>query len=151
MTWNIESLKPHQYALTEILLSQLPDLVFISEPQSFQTDISELLKTVAHEYCYWLNSEDLYDSDLPLVKSKAHGGTLAMWRRSLDPYIQIHPVQTSAFLPIILQQPSMRSSAHIAIYLPTSGKEYEFITELASLKNCLDEIRENYNEPAIFI
>ena len=151
MTWNIEALKPHQYVLTEILLSQLPDLVFISEPQTFQTDISQLMKTVAHEYCYWLNSDDLYEPDLHLVKSKAHGGTMVMWRRSLDPHIQIHPVLTSAFLPIILQPPSTRPSVHIAIYLPTSGKEYEFITELASLKNCLDEINEKYSQPAIFI
>ena len=151
MTWNVEGIKPHQYFLSEVLLSKLPDLVFLSEPQIYQCDIGIPMKTVCHEYCYWLNSDDLYDQDLPLVKSKAKGGTLALWRKWLDPYISVHPVQSTAFLPLILQLPGAQTSVHIAVYLPTSGKDYEFISELADLKNCLDEIQEKYVNPVIFV
>ena len=89
MTWNIECVKPHQFVLTDILLSKLPDLVFLSEPQIFQTDIANQMLLVKHEYCYWLNSEDRLEPDLPLVQSKAVGGTLAMWKGWLDPYITV--------------------------------------------------------------
>ena len=111
MTWNIECVKPHQYFLSEILLSQLPDLVFISEPQVFQSDIDILMMTVKHEYCYSLNSDDLIDPDLPLLKSKAVGGTLAMWRKEMDPHITVYPVQSSAFIPLVLQLPGMITSS----------------------------------------
>ena len=134
-----------------MLLSELPDLVFISEPQVYQTDIENALNTVSHEYCFWLNSDDLYDHDLPLVKSKAAGGTLAMWKKSLDPHISIHPVQSSAILPVVLQLPGARTSVHIAVYLPTSGKEYEFISELASLKICIEELQGKHGNPVIFL
>ena len=151
MTWNIECVKPHHYALSDVLLSQLPDLVFLSEPQVYQTDIGYQMSTVKHEYCYWLNSDDLFDPDLPLVKSKAVGGTLAMWRKWLDPLITVHPIQSSAILPLVLQLPGAKTSVHIAIYLPTSGKEYDFISELANLKNCLDDLRDLYENPVLFI
>ena len=151
MTWNIEGIKPHHYVLSEVLLSQLPDLVFLSEPQTYQTDIEYPMGSVKHEYCYWLNGDDTLDPDLPLVKSKASGGTLAMWRRWLDPFITVHHVQSSAILPLVLQLPGARTSVHIAIYLPTSGKEYEFLSELANLKNCLDMLRGLYDNPVIFV
>ena len=148
MTWNIEGIKPHQYFLSEALLSQLPDLVFLSEPQAFQCDMDPAMKSVCHEYCHWLNSEDLYDQDLPLVKSKSKGGTLAMWRKWLDPHISVHPVQSPAFLPLILQLPGALTSVHIAVYLPTSGKEYEFISELANQSRfhpCIISLEANKN------
>ena len=151
MTWNIENIKPNQYFLSDLLLSQQPDIVHISEPQTYQSDIALCMNNVKHEYCYWLNSDDIYDPDLPLEKSKAVGGTLAMWRTWLDPYLHVHPVQTSAFLPIVLQLPGAVTSVHIVIYLPTSGKEYEFISELANLKNCLEELEDLYDSPVFFI
>ena len=98
------------------------------------------MATVCDEYCYYLNSDDLYDMDLPFEKSKAVGGTLGMWRKWLEPYIHVHPVQTSAILPLVLQLPGTKTSVHIGIYLPTSGKDYEFVSELAYLNNCLDEL-----------
>ena len=151
MTWNIENIKPNQYFLSDLLLSQQPDIVHIAEPQTYQSDIDLCLINVKHEYCYWLNSDDIYDPDLPLEKSKAVGGTLTMWRAWLDPYLHVHPVQTSAFLPLVLQLPGAVTSVHIAIYLPTSGKEYNFISELANLKNCLEELDDLYDSPVFFI
>ena len=151
MIWNIECYKPHQHVLDGVLLSKLPDLAFVSEPQAYQADIEQLTRGIRHEYCHLLNSDDLYDQDLPLTKSRAVGGTLALWRRWLDPYISPYPTHTSAFLPLILKLPGTRISVHIALYLPTHGKDTEFISELASLKNCIDEILAKYNYPLIFI
>ena len=74
-----------------------------------------------------------------------------MWRRSLDPHITVHPVQTSAFLPLVLQLPDIMTSVHLVLYLPTSGKEYEFISELANLKNCLNELIDMYDSPVLFL
>ena len=115
----------------ELLLSNLPDLVLLSEPQCYQSDIRQLMNGLVHEYDYHLNSDDLLDPDIPLAKSRAKGGTLALWRKYLDPYITIYQVQSSSFLPLILRLPDSRISVHVAIYLPTHGRDIEFLSELA--------------------
>ena len=109
------------------------------------------MRGIQHEYCHYLNSDDLYDPELPLVKARAVGGTLAMWRKWLDPYVSIYPTQTSAFLPLILKIPGTRISVHMALYLPTHGKDPEFISEFASMKNCIEEISVLHNNPLLFI
>ena len=151
MTWNIEGLKANIFVLSEILLTSLPDLVFLSEPQIYLTDIQEQLSYVEHEYCYWLNSADLLDPELPQTKSRATGGTLALWRKCLDPYVSVHPCQSSSFLPIILKLPGSKTSIHVALYFPTHGKDAEFISEMANLKNCLDDLACLYHDPVIYI
>ena len=65
--------------------------------------------------------------------------------------VVIHPFQSSAFLPLVLQLPNTRPSVHIAVYLPTHGKDAEFMSELANLKNCIDEVLGIYDDPLIFI
>ena len=144
-------MKTHQYFLEQLLLSNLADLVLLSEPQAYQTDIRQLMKGIGHEYNFWLNSDDLQDPELPLVKSRAKGGTLALWRKWLDPYISVHPVQTSAFLPLVLKLPDTRISVHVALYLPTHGRDTEFVSELAALKNCIDDIKNIHKDAAVFI
>ena len=86
-----------------------------------------------------------------MVKSRAVGGTMVLWRKWIDPFVTIHPVSSSAFLPIILKVPDAQISIHIAIYLPTSGKEAEFVAELASLQICLENLLEMYDDPVIYI
>ena len=124
-----------------------PDLVFISEPQAFQCDIQALFDPFVGDYGYYLNSEDVMCPDLPLEKSKANGGTMIMWREKLTPYIKIINVSSSSFLPFIISIPGVATSAHIVLYLPTSGKETEFISALASLDACLEVIKEDYACP----
>ena len=151
MTWNIECLKPHQFVLADTLLSRLPDIVSIGEPQVYQADVSQLMSCLNQEYCYSLNSEDVFDPELPQIKSRAVGGTLALWRKWLDPYVTILPTQSPAFLPLLLRLPGARISVHIAIYLPTHGKDPDFIDVMAALKNCIDDINNKYIKPIIFI
>ena len=109
------------------------------------------MKGVQHEYCYNLNSEDLRDPELPYIKSRASGGTLALWRKQLDPFVSIYSVESSAFLPLILTLPGAKVSVHITVYLPTHGKDEEFMSEIAALENCIDELLDMYDDPLIFI
>ena len=151
LTWNIENVKTHKYFLQELILSEVPDLVLLSEPQSYQTDIRQALEGVQQEYDFWLNSDDMYDPELPLIKARAVGGTLALWRRWLEPYISVYPVQSSAFLPLVLKLPDSRTSVHIALYLPTHGRDADFVSELANLKNCIDDICTIHKDALVFI
>ena len=103
------------------------------------------------EYSSSLNSEDLHNPDLPMTSNKAKGGTLVMWKSDLDPYITVHCTDSSAFLPIVIDSPNVQTSIHVALYLPTSGKEAEYLAELASLRLTLEELSLKYPNPAIFI
>ena len=128
-----------------------PDLVFLSEPMTFQCDLLNQMEYFKGEYCASLNSEDLHNPELPLISSRAKGGTLVMWKSSLDPFISTYITDTSSFLPIILELPSCRVSIHIGIYLPTAGQDSQYIAELAKLRSTLDELLLKYRNPVIFL
>ena len=128
-----------------------PDIVFITEPQSFQMDIKTHMEYFYGEYSSYLNSEDLYDQNLPLYSNCAHGGTLIMWRKFLHQFITVVEVDSSSYLPIILCLPDCLPSIHVCLYLPTSGKEAQFLRDLASLKVTLDDFLATYPDGAIFI
>ena len=85
MTWNIEGLRRNIFNLKYFIEQQqhtpgnklqAPDLILLSEPQIFATDIDLVLTHLRGEYSWFLNSEDKHDPELPMVKSRAHGGTL---------------------------------------------------------------------------
>ena len=135
LTWNIEGIKKNIFTLAEVLKTEMPSLVFLSEPMVYQSDIGQVVQYLQHEYCYYLNSEDNFDPDLPFIKSKAKGGTMLLWRKWLDPYIKVVNVASSAFLPIVVAIPGSHISVHVALYLPTHGQDTEFVSELANLRN----------------
>lgn len=151
LTWNIEGIKNNIFMLTEVLKDDSPDFVFLSEVQIFQCDLSYVAQFIAGEYCYHLNSEDSCDPELPLVQNRAKGGTMLLWRKWLDPFVNVINVNTAAFLPIVFTLPGSRPSVHVALYLPTYGQDTEFVSELASLQNCLDDLLDTYTDPLIFI
>ena len=78
ITWNIEGLKSQLFVFTELLLKHLPDLVFISEPLVFKTNVRQYLAYVEHEYCFHLNTDEVSDQLLSFQKSHAKGGTLVL-------------------------------------------------------------------------
>ena len=117
----------------------------------FQCDVKPLLASVQGEYSHFLNSEDLFTPELPMEKSKAKGGTMLLWDRSLDPYVKILPSPTPAVLPMVLKLPNFTISCHIVIYLPTSGQETEFVSAMANLDSCLSEIYLKYEGCPVFI
>ena len=117
-----------------------PSLVFLSEPQTFQSDIARYMDYFRGQYSFFLNSEDLHDLDIPLLSNRAKGGTLVMWEASLDPFVSVHASDTSAFWPIVLQIPNTKTSIHVALYLPTAGQDTAYLAELAKMRVSLDEL-----------
>ena len=70
-----------------------------------------------------------------------------MWKSTLDPYIKVLPTSASSSLPILLSVPGLQVTAHIAVYLPTSGKDPEFTSALSALDVTLTMIEEEYACP----
>ena len=99
----------------------------------------------------FLNSEDLYDPELAMISSRIVGGTLSLWAKYLDPYVTIHKPTTSSFTVMILQLPGSVVTIHVALYLPTSGKDSNFISELTNLRICLTELAAIYPHSLVFI
>ena len=75
------------------------------------------MRPVSGQYCYHLNSNDLHDPELATIRNRSIGGTLVMWTKSLDPYVSIHTVSTTSFIPLIHKLPGYPLSIHIALYL----------------------------------
>ena len=137
--------------LKNVLSSYKVGLACISEPQLFQCDTYQIFQYLEGEYCWHLNSEDLLDPELPLVKTRAHGGTLMIWLKELDPYVEVITNTSTAFLPIILKMPGLKTSIHVSIYLPTHGKDSEFVSDVADLRNCLDDLTRIHADAVIYI
>ena len=151
LTWNIESVKKNIFLLKDTLENEDISLAFLSEPQIFQADIINLIGYVNGDFCYFLNSQDLYDPELPLVSSHAIGGTLCLWRKSLDPFITVYKTTSPSFTPIVLSLPDHGVSIHVGLYLPTHGKDAEFVSDLAELGICLDELADKYPRALFYI
>ena len=116
-----------------------------------QCDAPSLLQTFRGCYSSFLNSEDFHSPELALDKTKAKGGTMILWKSVLDPFISIIPTESSSIAAILLNYPGYCISAHLAIYLPTAGKEVEFVSALASLDSCLDHLLNKHDKLQIFI
>ena len=99
------------------------------------------------KYSFHLNSEDTFCLDLPLQSKSAKGGTMAMWRSNLSPFVKVLPTSSPAVLPILLSVPGLSPTAHIALYLPTHGREAEFVSALAALEACVLQITEDFACP----
>ena len=113
--------------------------------------MSEQMQEFRSMYFSSLNSPDLYDAELPLKKSRCFGGTMALWKREHDPYISIHKVASSAFLPIVFNPPNLPLTIHLAIYLPTAGRDADFVTDLAALDACILELHDKYPDATFFL
>ena len=105
LTWNIEGLKRNMYSLSTFTKLKSPDLVFLSEPQIFTSDLTNCMALFRGEYSCELNTEEKLDPDFAMTKSKAAGGTMVLWKKSLDKYITVHQSDSSSFLPIIYSPP----------------------------------------------
>ena len=116
MTWNLEGFTRNAYNLKYFSTYYKPDPIFISEPQIYQNDVKTPMALLQGEYCFALNSADKYDPELPLVKTKAHGGTMILWKSCHDPYLSLHPVSSPSILPVIFNPPHSSVSIHVAVY-----------------------------------
>ena len=78
---------------------------------------------------------------------------MALWSCGLeyDQLISIHPVNSPALLPIIFSPPWLNPTIHIAIYLPTAGRDSEFIEALAEVHACIIELHNKYPDAPVFL
>ena len=153
LTWNIEGLSRNLYNLYQLTRDEDPSLIHISEPWIHLSDTPLALQMFLPNYKFFLNSEDRHDSLLSLSKSRAHGGTLVLWKKELDPFITVLVPETSRILTIIIEKPGYQTSAHITIYLTTSGssKDAQFTQDLALLQENIDHVSEKYPDSLLYI
>ena len=76
---------------------------------------------------------------------------MVMWQKTLDPFVTVISTDSPSMAAILLKMPGSCISAHVAIYLPTAGQEAQFVSALASLDNCLEELLDQYDDLQIFI
>ena len=109
------------------------------------------MSPLSGDYKACLNSSDRYDPELPLVQSKAHGGTLLLWKTSLDPHVTVSTLTTTSFLPIIFHPPGLLPTIHITVYLPTAGQDIQFVDELAKLDTAIEELAATHPEASVYL
>ena len=151
LTWNIEGLKKNIFNLKYFISLSSPDLLFLSEPNLFSHDLGPLMKHLGDEYSWYLNSEDKFDNEAPFCKNKTFGGTMVLWKQSLDSHISVPTQISTSFLPIIYSPPGSPPSIHCAVYLPTSGQETQFVEQLLELKALIEDLKDKYPEAIVFI
>ena len=139
LTWNIEGVTRNLHDLKQHVDREDPDLIFLQEPMCFQCDLTKVNDILGDKYCCILNSDDKFDPELPLQTNRAHGGCLTLYKKHLEPYISEVCSSSSRILPILLKIPGSRPSIHFNIYLPTAGKDAEFLDELSNLKNLIED------------
>ena len=151
ITWNIEGLKRNKFTLKNFADLVSADFIFLNETQTFLFEAENAASLLLGEYCYELNSDDKHDTELSMIKNKSYGGTMALWKKSLNQYVTVLPTETSSFLPILFQPPGSPESVHLSIYLPTSGKESEFVDEIVKIRIFLDDFLTDHPGCIIFI
>ena len=52
---------------------------------------------------------------------------------------------------IILKLPGFPTTIHIGLYLPTGGRETEYVLELSNLETTIDDISEMHPEATFFL
>ena len=149
LTWNIEGLKRNSYNLQHFVSIHKPDLVFLSEPQIYSCDLDKTMSIFSNYSVPLLNSADIFDPSLPLEKSRAKGGTLAMWKTSLDPYVTPLDCPSPSILPLLINKPGFTKSCHVGVYMPTAGQDEEFVNALSDLETLLLKIRDLHGEGTI--
>ena len=126
-------------------------MVFLNEINMFSHDVPQLMSHISPKYNYSVNSEDKQDTEAPFNKNRTHGGTMILWKKDLEPYISVYPTSSSSFLPLVYSPPGSPTSIHIALYLPTSGLETEFVDQITELKNKIEEILTIHKGSIVFI
>ena len=109
------------------------------------------MKYFRGEYSASLNSEDLHNLELSLTSSRCKGGSMVFWKKDLDPFISLNIPDTPAFLSVSLDIPGYIPMVHLAIYLPTAGKDSEFLSDLASMRIFIEKVKHERPAAAVFV
>ena len=151
MTWNIEGLRRNIHNLVYFCNTYQPDLIFLSEPQIFECDVDIVMSFLKDSYSFSLNTADVHDPDIPLLKKEAKGGTMILWKREHAPYIVTQSVSSSAFLPVLFNPPGYSPSLHLCVYLPTQGHEQPFVEELAHLMETVETLQLAHPDTPVYL
>ena len=76
---------------------------------------------------------------------------MIMWKKEHDPYVTIPSVSSSSYLSLIFAPPDVQPTIHIVVYLPTSGRESEFVEEMANLDSCITALIDDNPGASVFI
>ena len=117
----------------------------------YRCDLQPILEHFRGAYEMHLNSEDVHDMDLPLTHPKAKGGTCIMWKTSISPFVKILPTSSPSFVSVMVTPPGILPSVHTAVYLPTAGKDGEWLATLVELEDHVMMNVEKYGDLAIFL
>ena len=145
LSWNVEGFRRNYLNLKHFFDHFQPQMVFLSEPQLYNCDMTLLASPFRGKYSFLLNSEEASNPELALDCLKARGGTMIMWRTELDPYVIPLPPPSPSFLPVLLKMPGYTPSIHIAPYLPTSCRDPDFVSALSLLDVFIDKVAASHD------
>ena len=151
VSWNIQGISRNFGFLHSTTKKYCPDLSFLSEPQIFNCNIGPIEDLFSGSYDFYLNSEDMYDPSLPLSKSIAKGGTMVLWNSSLSPFMKVLQSSSSSFISVLFSPDNLLPSVHIGVYLPTSGREGEWLASLSELEEHIADIAERFDPFSLFL
>ena len=110
----------------------------------YQCDLKQEMLLFQDKYSAILHSDDLLDLELPLTKLRLKGGTMVLWKHEFDPFIAKCPCISSSFCSVVLSLPGSAPSIHTTIYLPTAGRDDDFIEESVKLYDHLLDLTSKY-------
>ena len=151
ISWNIENISNNYITLQSFAQKFSAKLIFLSEPMIYKCDLSPILQTLSGSYEAYLNSEDIHDPDLPLTHPKAKGGTMVLWHKSLSPFLKVLPTCSPSFVSVLLSPPGILPSLHTAVYLPTAGKDGDWLATIMYLESHFVENVERYGDVAVYL
>ena len=76
---------------------------------------------------------------------------MIFWRKSLSEFISVLSTPSASFSALLFRPPGSPASLQIALYLPTSGKELEFIEEITRLRIYIEDLINNDPDLLVFI
>ena len=117
----------------------------------FQCDEQLEMLLFRGEYCSSLSSDDIFDPELPIIRRSAKGGTMILWKKELDQYVSVIASPSSSFLPILFSPPGHPPTIHLSVYLPTAGKDAEYVEEVLRIVQCVSDLSGKYPEASIYI
>ena len=89
--------------------------------------------------------------ELPLTHPKAKGGTMVMWHFSLSPHLEVQPTTSPSCVSVLLSPPGILPSLHTAVYLPTAGRDGEWLAALVELEQHVQDSIEKQGPLAVFL
>ena len=134
LTFNLEGFKRNKFYLSSLLEKYNPILVFVQEHWLPHFDATNKFKTNFSTHNFLTTSEDMFTpaEDLLLQPGPVWHGTALGWSMSIDKCVTRLPVVSDRFCGIQIKNAEADILAYSA-YMPTAGKDSEFLEVLSSL------------------